>query len=66
MIETAKANSLNPFGYLTHILKTAPNLDLKNPGHIERLMPWNAPPECAAGKPKAATDAEATMSYVAG
>jgi len=39
IIETAKENRLNPYDYLTYILKRAPNLDICNADHLELLMP---------------------------
>ena len=39
VIETAKENRLNPFEYLAYIFKTAPNLDLNNPHHLDTLLP---------------------------
>ena len=29
LLETAKENDLNPYAYLTHIFKQAPNLDIR-------------------------------------
>ncbi|EJX02615.1 transposase IS66 [gut metagenome] len=46
MIQTAIENHLDPFHYLTWLLKTANNADLKDLEIIQRLLPWNAPPEC--------------------
>lgn len=47
IIETAKANGLDAFEYLTFIFKTAPNLDLKNnPDKVGLLLPENAPLAC--------------------
>lgn len=47
VIETAKENGLKPFDYLEFIFWIAPNLDLThNPDLVEKLLPWNAPPEC--------------------
>jgi hypothetical protein len=41
VIETAKENGLNPCTYLSHIFKTAPNIDLRNdPLAADNLMPW--------------------------
>lgn len=41
LIETAKENGLNPVSYLTHVFKTAPNVDFRNdPAALESLMPW--------------------------
>jgi len=47
IIETAKENGLNPYKYLTHIFKTAPNLDLAEyPERIAQLLPDSAPDQC--------------------
>lgn len=39
IIETAKANSLEPFNYLSHVFKMLPAA--KNLEEIEALLPWN-------------------------
>lgn len=41
MIETAKANNIKPFEYLTHLLKTLPNVDVKDAIVLDSLMPWS-------------------------
>ena len=46
MIQTAIENHLDPYRYLTWLLKTANTADLKDPKIIQRLLPWNAPTEC--------------------
>ncbi len=38
LVETAKANQLNPYEYLTHIFKQLPNA--QNIDDIEVLLPW--------------------------
>ena len=43
LIETAKENGLNPFEYLVHIFKSAPNLDVRNPDELQLLLPSFAP-----------------------
>jgi transposase len=44
IIETAKENGLNPYEYLTHIFKNAPNWNIRNNfDYLDLLMPWNAP-----------------------
>ena len=48
LIQTAIENGLDPYQYLTWLLKTANNADLKNPDIVEKLLPWNAPEECIA------------------
>jgi len=50
IIETAKENGLNPFAYLTHVFKTAPNVDFRNdPAALESLMPWRKPESALDG-----------------
>ena len=39
LIETAKANGLEPYTYLIHVLKALPNADTVE--QIEALLPWN-------------------------
>ena len=48
MIQTAIENGLDPYRYLTWLLKTANNADLKDPNIVESLLPWNAPEKCIA------------------
>ena len=53
IVETAKANGLDPYRYLLHIMKTAPSLDHANPDWPEDLLPWNAPASCKLQTPDA-------------
>jgi len=48
IIETAKANSLNPFFYLNYLFEKLPNIDLKNMEQLDELLPWtqSIPKEC--------------------
>ncbi|MGI6449096.1 MAG: IS66 family transposase [Desulfitobacteriia bacterium] len=42
IVESAKANKINPYMYLVHIFQKMPSLDFKNdPGLLEDLMPWS-------------------------
>ena len=50
MIETAKENALDPFLYLTWLLKRAPYLNLKSTPDIDKLLPENAPSDCYSKK----------------
>ena len=50
IIETAKENNLDPFQYLTWILKTAPYLNMKNTEDVDKLLPINAPSDCYSQK----------------
>ena len=57
LIETAKENGLDPYRYLTWVLKTAPKLKERNQFDelVGTLLPVNAPEECRAGKKPADT-----------
>ena len=46
MIQTAIENGLDPYKYLTWLLKTAKDSDLSLEDALHGLMPWNAPAEC--------------------
>ena len=48
LIQTAIESGLDPYRYLTWLLKTANNADLKNSEIVENLLPWNAQEECIA------------------
>lgn len=53
IIETAKANNLDPYEYLVHLFKTLPNLDFyNNPESLDNHMPWadTLPELCQAKK----------------
>ena len=42
IVETAKANKLNPYMYLVHIFSKMPGLDFKSdPSLLEDFMPWS-------------------------
>lgn len=45
-IQTAIENHLDPYRYLTWLLKASNTADLTRPEVIEQLLPWNAPQEC--------------------
>jgi transposase len=53
IIETAKANGLSPFHYLTHLFNKLPNLPAADPDAINELLPWSdkLPASCYV-KPK--------------
>lgn len=40
IIETAKANGLNPFLYLNYLFEQLPNMDVTNPDALDALLPW--------------------------
>ena len=46
LIQTAIENGLDPYKYLTWLLKTAKDADLTDEQTIQTLLPWNAPAEC--------------------
>ena len=47
LVETAKENGLNPYTYLTYILKNAPNWDIRNDAEgLQKLLPSFAPDYC--------------------
>lgn len=48
MIETAKANGLDPYKFLTYIFRTAPNADRTVDGWARQFLPGNVPAECYA------------------
>lgn len=49
IVETAKANNLNPFSYLKYLLESMPNLE-RDHLKLDDLLPWseNLPTECNA------------------
>ena len=46
LIQTAIENGLEPYKYLTWLMKTAKDADLAQEDMIQNLLPWNAPVEC--------------------
>ena len=46
LIQTAIENGLDPYKYLTWLLKQAKDADLKDSQVIQSLLPWNAHPKC--------------------
>ena len=49
IVETAKANQLNPYMYLVHLFSKLPSIDIKkDPSLLEEFMPWsqNLPDHC--------------------
>lgn len=41
IIETAKANNLNPFLYLTYLFEQLPNIDIEDYVMLDALLPWS-------------------------
>ena len=39
-------NNLDPYKYLTWLMKTAKDADLTNNQIVQNLLPWNAAAEC--------------------
>ena len=50
LIQTAIENGLDPYRYLTWLLKTASNADLTDSQIVRTMLPWNAPAEYRAGR----------------
>lgn len=48
IVETAKANNLNPFYYLNYLFEKLPNIDKDNMKQLDALLPWSEsiPYEC--------------------
>ena len=46
LIQTVIENGLDPYRYLTWLLKTAKNADLTDVQVVKNLLSWNAPAEC--------------------
>lgn len=41
IVETAKANGIDPLTYMTYLFETLPNMNWKDPKALDLLMPWN-------------------------
>ncbi|MBM6841349.1 transposase domain-containing protein [[Clostridium] spiroforme] len=42
LIETAKANNLNPYDYIEYLLEIMPNIDfMKSPKKLDDFLPWS-------------------------
>ena len=52
LIQTAMENRLDPYRYLTWLMKEANTADLTDPATVEALLPWNAPAEYLAAHPR--------------
>ena len=42
IIETSKANNLKPLEYMTYLLETLPNVDVKDQNVLDSVMPWSS------------------------
>jgi hypothetical protein len=49
-IQTAIANNLDPYAYLTYIFTEAPKMAANGEDWVEAMLPQNAPDSCKAGK----------------
>ena len=45
LIQTAIENGLDPYKYLTWLMKMATDADLEDATTVQALLPWNAPVE---------------------
>ena len=50
IIQTAIANHLDPYAYLTHIFTEAPKMAAKGEDWVTAMLPQNAPDSCKTGK----------------
>ena len=50
LIQTAIENGLEPYKYLTWLMKSAKDADLEDAITVQALLPWNAPEECRASQ----------------
>ena len=46
IMETAKANALDPYRYPLFLLEEFPNADRRRANWMEPFLPWNAPDDC--------------------
>jgi transposase len=47
IVETAKENGLDPYGYLQHVFERLPGVDPRNQSEVDDLMPWSRPIQAA-------------------
>ena len=50
LIQTSIENGLDPYKYLTWLMKTAKDTELSQEDTIHTLLPWNAPAECRSAR----------------
>lgn len=50
IVETAKANQLNPYYYLRYLFEKLPNMDLSDKNALDQMLPWSTtlPVSCIA------------------
>lgn len=41
IVETAKANGLSPFHYLSYLFEKLPNINIEDPNQLDKLLPWS-------------------------
>ena len=46
ILETAKANGLDPYRYLLFLFEELPGMDKSSDDWVAPLLPWNAPDRC--------------------
>ena len=46
LIQTAIENGLDPYKYLTWLLREAKDINLTDTAVVQRLLPWNVSAEC--------------------
>ena len=46
ILETAKANGLDPYRYLLFLFEQLPGMDKSGDDWMDPLLPWNAPDQC--------------------
>lgn len=46
ILETAKANGLDPYRYLLFLFEQLPGMDKSGDNWVDPLLPWNAPDQC--------------------
>ena len=49
---------MDPYRYLTWVLKTAPTLDMADSDQVETLLPIHAPDQCRSSKREPVDQAE--------
>ncbi|MBS4007950.1 MAG: transposase domain-containing protein, partial [Clostridium sp.] len=52
IVESAKANGLNPYNYLVYLFEKLPNINIADPSALDELLPWSKllPAECSLDK----------------
>lgn len=52
IVESAKANGLNPYNYLVYLFEKLPNINIADQSALDELLPWSKllPAECSLDK----------------